>query len=229
MHKTARYILQLVAQSQLCCWHLGAFVDKNAVTVGKPIMTYEACITLLYLSVCNIIFVEKKMSLHWYHQKCKFHLNLILAPHRQVYSECLCPNQTRANHTNPPKRHQVNKRICSPQVPTLLLVPRIPLLSRARLALHLDCPTEAAATLIVVLTIFVADLTARLAAAVLPSLLEARVQICADDTLVQLGAANVLHAVDRVLVGVVLDEAETAGRLVEAVQAHHKALDLATL
>lgn len=60
MHKTARYILQLVAQSQLCCWHLGAFVDKNAVTVGKPIMTYEACITLLYLSVCNIIFVEKK-------------------------------------------------------------------------------------------------------------------------------------------------------------------------
>ena len=57
----------------------------------------------------------------------------------------------------------------------------------------------------------------------------AEVEVAADDALVELGAANVLHAVQGVLVGVVLDEAEAAGRLLEAVEAHDQALDLAAL
>lgn len=66
-------------------------------------------------------------------------------------------------------------------------------------------------------------------APVLPALGKALVQVGADDALVQLGAADVLHAVQRILVRVVLDEAEAAGRLLEAVEAHDEALDLAAL
>lgn len=62
---------------------------------------------------------------------------------------------------------------------------------------------------------------------VLPSLLEARVQICTDDTLIQFGASDILHTVQRILMGIVLDEAETAGGLVESVETHHQPLDLA--
>ena len=87
----------------------------------------------------------------------------------------------------------------------------------------------ATAALVKVLTILVSNLTTRLASAVLPSLLKARVQVGADDALVQLGASNVLHAVEGVLVGVVLDEAEAAGRLVEPVQPHDEPLDLSAL
>ncbi len=62
---------------------------------------------------------------------------------------------------------------------------------------------------------------------ILPAFLEARVQVGSDDALIQLGAANVLHAVQRVLMRVVFDEAESARRLVEAVEAHYQPLDLA--
>lgn len=55
---------------------------------------------------------------------------------------------------------------------------------------------------------------------ILPSFLEARVEIRADDALVEFGAADVLHAVQRVLVVVVFHEAEAAGGFVEAVEAH---------
>ena len=64
---------------------------------------------------------------------------------------------------------------------------------------------------------------------VLPTLCESLVEIGADDALVQLGASNILHAVKSVLVSVVFDEAESARRLLKAVEAHDKALDLATL
>ena len=64
---------------------------------------------------------------------------------------------------------------------------------------------------------------------VLPTLCESLVEIGADDALVQLGASNILHAVKSVLVSVVFDEAESARRLLKSVEAHDKALDLATL
>lgn len=60
----------------------------------------------------------------------------------------------------------------------------------------------------------------------MPTLCKALVEIGTDDALVQLGASDVLHAVKRILVSVVLDEAESAWRLLEAVKAHDKALDL---
>jgi hypothetical protein len=66
-------------------------------------------------------------------------------------------------------------------------------------------------------------------APVLSALGKALVQIGADDALVQLGASDVLHAVQSILVGVVFDEAEPAGRLLEAVEAHDEPLDLAAL
>lgn len=64
---------------------------------------------------------------------------------------------------------------------------------------------------------------------ILPALGKALVEISSDDTLIQLGAANVLHAVERVLVGVVLDEAEATGCLLESIETHHEALDLSAL
>jgi hypothetical protein len=77
--------------------------------------------------------------------------------------------------------------------------------------------------------VLIAHLPAALAPSILPSLRKALVQVRANDALVQLRAANVLHAVQRILVCVVLDEAEAARCLLEAVQAHDQALDLAAL
>ncbi|TKW54037.1 hypothetical protein CTA1_8078 [Colletotrichum tanaceti] len=95
--------------------------------------------------------------------------------------------------------------------------------------LHLDRPAQAAAPLVVVLAVLVAHLASALATAILPPLLEAGVEVSTDDALVKLGATNVLHAVEGVLMSVVLDKTEAAGRLVEAVEAHDETLDLATL
>jgi hypothetical protein len=61
----------------------------------------------------------------------------------------------------------------------------------------------------------------------LPALGKALVQVSTDDALVQLGASDVLHAVQSILVRVVLDKAEPARRLLEAVEAHDEPLDLA--
>lgn len=55
---------------------------------------------------------------------------------------------------------------------------------------------------------------------VLSALGEALVKIRSNDALVELGAADVLHAVQCILVCVVLDKAEPAGSLLEAVKAH---------
>lgn len=109
------------------------------------------------------------------------------------------------------------------QTTVVLLVP----VSIAAILLQRTPQTTTA--LVKVLAVFVADLSARLAASVLAALFEARVQVGADDAFVELRAANVLHTVKGVLVGKVFDKAEAAGGLVEAVQAHDQALDLAAL
>lgn len=56
---------------------------------------------------------------------------------------------------------------------------------------------------------------------VLPTLLEARIQIRPDNSLIQLCAANVFQTVQRILMGVVLDEAKSAGGLVVPIQTHN--------
>lgn len=82
---------------------------------------------------------------------------------------------------------------------------------------------------VVVRAVLVAHLPARLAAAVLASLHEASVPVRADDPVVQPRAVHEPHAVLRVLPGVVLDEAKAARRLLELVQTHDDALDVAAL
>lgn len=95
--------------------------------------------------------------------------------------------------------------------------------------LSLNGPSQTTATLVVVLAVLVSHLTTRLSSAVLSPFLEAWVQIGTDDTFIQFRPANVLHAVESVLVCVVLDEAETTGRLAEAVETHDEALHFAAL
>jgi hypothetical protein len=80
---------------------------------------------------------------------------------------------------------------------------------------------------IVVLPVVVSNLTSRRSAPVLSTLLESRIQIRADDAFVQFGAAHILHSIQRVGMGVVLDEAKAAGGLIEAVKAHDQTFDLA--
>lgn len=96
-------------------------------------------------------------------------------------------------------------------------------------ALILQRPAQTTPALVKVLSVLIPDLPTGPAPAVLPALLEARVQVGADDSLVELGAADVLHAVEGVLVGKVFDKAETAGCLVEAIQPHDQPFDLAAL
>lgn len=62
---------------------------------------------------------------------------------------------------------------------------------------------------------------------ILSALLESRVQIGSNNSFIQLGASNVLQAVQGILVGVVFNEAESAGCLVETIEAHDQSLDLA--
>lgn len=98
---------------------------------------------------------------------------------------------------------------------------------------------------VIFVAVLVTDLATRLAASeivltaatcsqissdlpILTALGETLIQISTDDTLVQLGAANVLHAVQRVLVVVVFDEAEPAWSLLVAVETHDKSLYFTT-
>lgn len=77
------------------------------------------------------------------------------------------------------------------------------------------------------LPILIPNLPPTLSPTILPPLRETLIQIAANNPLIQLRAADVFHAVQRVLVRVVLDEAEAAGRFVEAIQAHDQPLDAA--
>jgi hypothetical protein len=88
-------------------------------------------------------------------------------------------------------------------------------------------PAVSTTAWIVLHTVFVAHLAARFAAPVLSTLSKSLVEIGTDDTLVEFGSANVLHAVERILVSIVFDEAEAAWCFLEAVQAHNETLDLA--
>lgn len=87
--------------------------------------------------------------------------------------------------------------------------------------------TKPTTSRIELLAILIPNLPSTLAATILPPLRKTLIKITADYALVQLRAADVLHAVQRVLMRVVLDKTEAAGRFVEAVQAHDQALDAA--
>jgi len=102
-----------------------------------------------------------------------------------------------------------------------------PLHVLCRIFIILELLAKAASSRVELLTILIPHLSSTLTPPVLPALRKALVQITANDALVQLRAANVFQAVQRILVGVVLHEAEAAGRLGEAVQAHDEALQLA--
>jgi hypothetical protein len=97
-------------------------------------------------------------------------------------------------------------------------IPLIIILIRIRLSI----PTP---TRIILIPILISNLPATLPAPILPPLRKPLVQIRPNNALIQLRASNVLHAVQRVLVRVILDEAEAAGCFLEAVQPHDEALD----
>jgi hypothetical protein len=59
----------------------------------------------------------------------------------------------------------------------------------------------------------------------LSALREALIQIGPYDTFVKFRPPNVLHAIQRILMSVVFDEAEAARGLLVAVEPHDKALD----
>ena len=63
---------------------------------------------------------------------------------------------------------------------------------------------------------------------VLPSFLKAWIQVCTDDSLIQFGTTDVLHAVQCILVVIVFYEAKPARGLVEAVKSHDQPLYLTT-
>lgn len=97
------------------------------------------------------------------------------------------------------------------------------------IVVFLDGSSVAASARVELLAVLVSDLATAFSTAVLSALVEALVEIGTNNTLIQLGAANVLQAVESILVGVVLDEAETAGGLLETVETHNQTLDLAAL
>jgi hypothetical protein len=109
------------------------------------------------------------------------------------------------------------------------LVNKLPNATLLRLVVLIDRPSVTSPSRVILGPVLIAHLPTALAPSILPALRKALIQVGADDALVQLRAANVLHAVQRILVGVVLDEAESARRLLEAVEAHDQALDLAAL
>lgn len=88
-------------------------------------------------------------------------------------------------------------------------------------------PAVATSSRVVLVAVLVAHLATRFSSPVLPAFGETLVQIGTDDALVEFCAADVFHAVERVLVCVVFNEAEAAGRLLESIKAHDEAFDLA--
>jgi hypothetical protein len=62
---------------------------------------------------------------------------------------------------------------------------------------------------------------------ILSSFYESLIQIGSDYSIVQLGSSNVLHAIQRVLMCVVFDKAESAWCLLEAIKTHDQTLNLA--
>jgi hypothetical protein len=116
---------------------------------------------------------------------------------------------------------QLNFQSSPVQSTPLIILIRIPLPLLHNL---LSKPTTPGIKL---LPILIPNLPSTLSASILPALREPLVQITADNPLVELRAAHVLHAIQRVFVSIVLDEAEAAGSFVEAVQSHDEPLDAA--
>jgi hypothetical protein len=109
----------------------------------------------------------------------------------------------------------------------MLVFHRSIILIRIPLSLLHNLLTKPTTSRIKLLTVLIPHLPTTLTPSILPALRKTLIQITTDNPLVQLGAADVFHAVQRVLVRVVLDKAEAAGRLVEPVEAHDQALDAA--
>lgn len=84
-----------------------------------------------------------------------------------------------------------------------------------------------ASSRIVVCSVFVSHLSARLPPTVLSSLNESRVPVHPYDAVVQPGAIYVSHRILGVFTQIVFDEAEAARRFLELVQTHHDASDVA--
>lgn len=90
-----------------------------------------------------------------------------------------------------------------------------------RFVIFVDSSAVSTPARIILGPVLVAHLTTALSTSVLPALGETLVQIRPNDTLIELSAANVLHAIQRILVCVVFDEAEPAWRLLKSVKTHH--------
>lgn len=63
---------------------------------------------------------------------------------------------------------------------------------------------------------------------VLSTLLESRVQISPNYALIQFRSSNILHAVERVLMSIVLNKAKAAGCFRKPIETHDKSFDLST-
>jgi hypothetical protein len=151
--------------------------------------------------------------------------------------EAYSPNQIQGNTVHLPKQQLLfflfrgikyqKHNPGSAGAPNLLAISAIIVVVTSLIALYR--PADTSSALVKVLAILVSYLTAGFTATILTALLETRVQIGADDALVQLSAANVLETVEGVLVCVVFDKTESAGRLAETVEAHDEPFDLAAL
>ena len=62
----------------------------------------------------------------------------------------------------------------------------------------------------------------------LSSFLESRVEICSDYPFIELGTSDILHAIQSILMRVVLNKAEPTWCFIEPIQAHYQSLDLPT-
>lgn len=84
----------------------------------------------------------------------------------------------------------------------------------------LQGPADSTSPLVKVLAILISYLAAALTPTILPALLESRIQIRPNDSFVKLRAPNVLHAIQRILMRVILYEAEPTGCLLKPIEAH---------
>lgn len=85
----------------------------------------------------------------------------------------------------------------------------------------------AASSRIIIRSVFVSHLAAWFAPAVLSTLDESGIPVHANDSVVQPGAVDVAHRIFGIISQIVFDETEAARRLLEFVQAHYDATNVA--
>lgn len=88
--------------------------------------------------------------------------------------------------------------------------------------------TVAASGWVVVLPVLISHLSSRFAATILPSLLEAGVPVCPDDTVIQPCAVNEAHRMFCTCTCVVLYKTESTGCLLDFIQTDDDALHVST-